>query len=363
MKKFVALLVTSLALVGLTATSATATPLSVTVSKSTNIAYAGETVTVNLSNIPADAGFYVLQCVSVEVDRPTSCNGRGTWVSLNSASLLQHAGDASQPISVPVVKTFSAGGATQDCAVVHCEIFVRRDHLAAGDTSSDTHIPLTFSPIGVTLSKSTGLNDLSDSIQVTLAGIPAGYGLYVRECQQKLDNTRPTNCNGMGVWTSLDATSQTQTATDANAVQTLPVVGLFTSNGSVVDCNVVICGVFIRRDHNGGGSDTSLDMFIPLTFNSPVKASQTISPLTALGAKSVVKNKSVNLASATLKTNKGQSLRWSTSNAQVCGLSTVSQKKVVSFKKVGTCVVTASAAGTNRLNQAAFTWNFTVKAK
>ena len=363
MKKFVALLVASLALVGLTATSASATSLSVSVSKSTYIAYAGETVTVNLANIPTDAGFYVRQCVSVDVDRPTLCNGQGTWVSTKASSRLQGAGDASQPISFSLVKSFTANTSPQDCSVVHCEIFVRRDHLAAGDTSADTHIPLTFSPIGVTLSKSTGLNDLSDSIQVTLAGIPAGYGLYVRECQQKLDNTRPTNCNGMGVWTSLDATSQAQTATDANAVQTLAVVGLFTSNGNVVDCNRVVCGVFIRRDHNGGGGDTSLDMFIPLTFNAPVKASQTISPLTTLGTKSVVKNKSTNLASASLKTNKGQALTWSTSNAQVCGLSTLNQKKVVSFKKVGTCVVTARAAGTNRLNQAVFTWNFTVKAK
>ena len=363
MKKFVSLLVASLALVGLTATSATASPFSVSVSKTTYIAYAGETVTVSLSNIPTDAGFYVRQCVAVETGRPTVCNGQGSWVSVNAGSLSQHAGDASQPISVALVKTFTSGGSTPDCAVVQCEIFVRRDHLAGGDKSFDTHIPLTFSPVGVTLSKSAGLTDLADTIQVTLAGIPTGYGLYVRECQQSSGGNRPTNCNGMGVWTSLDSTSQAQTATDANAVQTLPVVGQFTTNNTVVDCSQVVCGVFIRRDHNGGGNDFSLDMFIPISFNAPVKLTQSITPLQALGAKSVVKGKSVNLASVSLKTNKGQSLTWTTSNTQVCALITQQNKKVVSFKKVGTCVVTARASGTNRLVQKDFKWTFNVKAR
>ena len=362
MKKLISILAASLVLVGLSATSASATAFSAVASKSTNIAYAGESVNVTLSNIPTDAGFYVSECVSVESGRPTVCNGRGYWVSTSAASLQQHAGDATAPVSVAVAKSFTVSSTTYDCTVVACEIFVRLDHNAPTDTSLDTHIPLTFSPVGVTLSKSTGIADAGENLTVTLSGIPAGNGVYVRQCQQAAGSARPTLCNGMGVWASLDSGSQAQMATDASLPQTLAVAGLFTSNSTTVDCNKVVCGVFIRRDHLGG-SDLSLDTFIPLTFTTPAKVSQTIVPSLAVGTYSVVKGKSVSLSADTMKTRNGQSLTWSTSNASLCSVSSAKHKKTVSFKKTGSCVVTARALGTNRLKQTDFKWTFKIAAR
>ena len=363
MKKLISILVASLAVVGLSATSASATAFSVVVSKSTNIAFAGETVTVNISGIPTDAGFYVRQCVSVPTVRPTACNGQGQWVSTSATWRQRGAGDASAPISLPVDKTFTAADNNiYNCAFVACEIFVRLDHLAPSDTSLDTHIPLTFTPVGVTLNKSTAIADGGENLTVTLTGIPSGNGVYIRQCQQSQTSARPTLCNGMGVWTSLDPGSQAQTATDATLPQTLPVAGLYTSNSTTVDCNKVVCGIFIRRDHLGA-SDLSLDTFIPLTFSTPVKSSQTIVPSLATGTHSVLKGKYSVLSADTMKTRNGQALVWSTSNASLCSVSSANHKKVVNFKKVGTCVVTARALGTNRLKQTDFKWTFKINAR
>ncbi len=363
MKKLISILVASIAVVGVSATSASATTFSAIASKTTHIAYAGETVNVTLSNIPTNAGFYVMQCATVQSGRPMQCNGRGQWVSTSASSLQQHAGDANSPVALPVVKFFTGQDSnTYDCVLVACEIFVRLDHNAPTDTSLDTHIPLTFSPVGVVISKSAGIADAGEDLTVSLAGVPSGNGLYVRECQQSLTAARPTLCNGMGVWTSLDSGSIAQHATDASRPQTLSVQGLFTSNSTTVDCSVVVCGVFIRRDHVDG-SDVSLDTFIPLTFTAPSKVAQTLSPTLATGTYSVAKGKSSTIIADNVKTQNGQSLTWSTSNATLCSVSSTNHKKVVSFKKVGTCVVTARALGSNRLKQTDFKWTFKINAR
>ena len=48
----------------------------------------------------------------------------------------------------------------------------------------------------------------------------------------------------------------------------LTVVSAFTARAvNVVDCTVDgACGVFVRRDHDGGTTDYSQDAFVPVTF-------------------------------------------------------------------------------------------------
>jgi hypothetical protein len=67
------------------------------------------------------------------------------------------------------------------------------------------------------------------------------------------------------VWASSLAAALRQGATDAAEPKAVAVVAQFTSAGKTIDCAVVACGIHVRRDHFGG-TDFSLDRFIPVTF-------------------------------------------------------------------------------------------------
>ena len=115
----------------------------------------------------------------------------------------------------------------------------------------------------VTAEPTAGLED-DDVVVVTLAGTPAGEGVYVRQCIAGVGDQRPTTCNGTGVWATLPAgLPQTPDGSFGPAEGTieLPVAVTFGD----VDCTAVQCGVFTRRDHNDG-TDTTLDRWIPITF-------------------------------------------------------------------------------------------------
>jgi hypothetical protein len=79
---------------------------------------------------------------------------------------------------------------------------------------------------------------------------------------------RPALCFGQGAWVSTDAAQLGFGAGDATKPVVLAVQAAFTSNGTAVDCTVDACGIHVRRDHNGGGADYSLDRFIPVTFGA-----------------------------------------------------------------------------------------------
>jgi hypothetical protein len=103
-------------------------PLEVTVSKTTNLALAGESVTVSVTGIPEGQGVYVRQCASAIADpRPTSCTGMADTLWLSTAGSMGSL-DAAQIHQLSVRKVFVSGGTTFDCSVVACGIFVRRDH-------------------------------------------------------------------------------------------------------------------------------------------------------------------------------------------------------------------------------------------
>lgn len=123
-------------------------PLTVTVSKTTNLALAGETVSVSVSGIPTNQGIYVYQCASAGVSpRPdaTKCRSgmsESLWLTTNGG---MGAGVASQANQLSVLKEFTIGSSTFDCSVDACGIFVRRDHMGgSSDFSLDTIIPISF---------------------------------------------------------------------------------------------------------------------------------------------------------------------------------------------------------------------------
>lgn len=130
--------------------------------------------------------------------------------------------------------------------------------------------PAQAADFSVTADKSKNLVAAGDTVTVTLANLPTGQGVYLRLCAGTLADVakaRPADCVGMDktVWASSLAAALRQGATDAAEPKAVAVVAQFTSAGKTIDCAVVACGIHVRRDHFGG-TDFSLDRFIPVTF-------------------------------------------------------------------------------------------------
>lgn len=130
--------------------------------------------------------------------------------------------------------------------------------------------PAQAADFSVTADKSKNLVSAGDTVTVTLANLPTGQGVYLRLCAGTLAEVakaRPADCVGMDktVWASSLAAALRQGATDAAEPKAVSVVAQFTSAGKTIDCAVVACGIHVRRDHFGG-TDFSLDRFIPVTF-------------------------------------------------------------------------------------------------
>jgi hypothetical protein len=154
-----------------------------------------------------------------------------------------------------------------NCDIQICGVFVRRDHMGGQDTSLDTFVPVSFAPVyGVSLSKSSGLARANDSIDVTVAGLTGGQGVYVRLCQAPAtQGARPEICFGQGDWLSHDPVMLGYGASTSAVAQPLAVQSSFTAGSETVDCDAVTCGVFVRLDHTDP-NNTSLDAFLPLSF-------------------------------------------------------------------------------------------------
>jgi len=130
--------------------------------------------------------------------------------------------------------------------------------------------PAQAADFSVTADKSKNLAAAGDTVTITLANLPTGQGVYLRLCAGTLADVakaRPADCVGMDktVWASSLAAALRQGATEAAESKAVAVVAQFTSAGKTIDCAVVACGIHVRRDHFGG-TDFSLDRFIPVTF-------------------------------------------------------------------------------------------------
>jgi hypothetical protein len=136
--------------------------------------------------------------------------------------------------------------------------------------------PAQAADFAVTADKSKNLVAAGDTVTVTLANLPTGQGVYLRLCAGTLAEVakaRPADCVGMDktVWASSLAAALRQGATEAAEPKAVSVVAQFSSAGKTIDCAVVACGIHVRRDHFGG-TDFSLDRFIPVTFAAAAPA-------------------------------------------------------------------------------------------
>jgi Neocarzinostatin family len=108
----------------------------------------------------------------------------------------------------------------------------------------------------------TNLKSTGQVVHLALSGYPATSGLYVQQCVQSADTSRPSLCNQAAqLWIS---TSQGASFAPNADIQFKP-TATFTSGTTAVDCTKSICGIFIRLDHTAP-TDLSEDQFIPLSF-------------------------------------------------------------------------------------------------
>ena len=130
--------------------------------------------------------------------------------------------------------------------------------------------PAQAADFSVTADKTSNLKAAGDTVALTLSNLPTGQGVYLRLCAgaaADVAKARPTECVGMDktVWVSSLASALRQGAVELTAPMSLAVVAQFTAGGKSIDCSAVSCGIHVRRDHFGG-TDFSLDRFIPVTF-------------------------------------------------------------------------------------------------
>jgi hypothetical protein len=141
--------------------------------------------------------------------------------------------------------------------------------VASAVVASASAVPAQATAFSVSSDKSSNLVVAGDTVTVTLTGVPADTGVYVRLCKGTLAQVsaaRPTVCFGQGAWVTLSANQQNFGAGNAALPVSLAVQAQFEG----ANCLLEACGIHVRRDHLGGSMDYSLDRFIPVTFASPV---------------------------------------------------------------------------------------------
>jgi len=123
--------------------------------------------------------------------------------------------------------------------------------------------------VAITLSKSAGLAD-GETITVKGTGFVPNQGVYVQFCARpagqigtsagRADRCYPEQDGTHTVWV-------TPIGADGTFSTPLVVAGTFTTaGGEEIDCSVTACGVFVRRDHDGGSADYSQDAYAGVAF-------------------------------------------------------------------------------------------------
>jgi cell division septation protein DedD len=139
-----------------TATPASAAP-GITVSKSTGLDPAGDTITVSGSGFDEAKGIYVAVCVDNGPGQvPTPClggadtsggGGGSKWISSNPPNYgkgltTPYGPGGTFTVTLSVVAVDPVTGT--DCTKVQCSAVTRADHTRTSDRSQDSRVPLTF---------------------------------------------------------------------------------------------------------------------------------------------------------------------------------------------------------------------------
>jgi hypothetical protein len=225
--------------------------------------------------------------------------------------------------------------------------------------------------VTVSLSKSSALVD-GDKVTMSLAGIPMGQGVYIRQCYKPTVGQRDVTglkCNGSlqrineMVWASTNSVFLRQGAANAAGEITLTLkttVVMYESDGKTVkeslSCGMTDCAVFVHRDHLGL-QDTALDTIVPLTFLGSQTIKARVMGLSKDGT-AVRPGSVVSLKNSALVTEQKSMVRASSDTPKVCTISRGTSMTSLRFLKKGNCVVqlVAKATATHQRFTATFTY-------
>ena len=228
----------------------------VTVSKSTDIAAAGENITISgtgFDGAAAGTGLYV----GVIQDDKWSATDASAWGAQTFVRPAQIVGGTwSTSLDIKAIE----GGA--DCLANACSIYTVMAHGSA-DRSQDTKTPITFAPKvvvpAVTVSKTTGLAD-GETLTITGTGFgQGGQGIYVGLAQT--DKYSPSSSSAFNATAWIKAAQ----IVDGGFTTTLKATAI---KGDA-NCFENACSIYTLADHYSL-SDRSQDTQTPVTFTPPV---------------------------------------------------------------------------------------------
>lgn len=222
----------------------------------------------------------------------------------------------------------------------------------------------------ITPSKSVGLIE-GEKITLTLTGIPAAQGVYVRQCYLPALGQRDSTglkCNGSlkrineMIWATMAGSRGSVSATGTLTLPLKQTVVMYEADGVTVKesfpCGITNCAIFVHRDHLGL-QDGSLDSVFPLTFlgNQVIKARQ-VGLAKNESAQKV--GSSIALRNSALVTDQKSLVRVLSKTPKVCSVAKGSTMTVVRFAKAGTCELQLVAKATKSHQRFVATFNYTV---
>ncbi len=219
--------------------------------------------------------------------------------------------------------------------------------LASGAISSPANAE---SPLIVTVSKTANLALAGETLTVSVSGIPTGQGVYVFQCASAVADPRPdsTRCrSGMSdsLWLS---TAGSRGSRDASLAHQLTILNEFSNGGPTFNCSIVACGIFVRRDHESGVPDYSLDKIIPISFVAPTV---TIKPKATQKLPTIGSTVKVGKSFSFKKTTSANlPMVVTTSTSKNCRVAVKGTSFTVTGVKAGTCKLTLSQKGSSTAN-------------
>ena len=217
-----------------------------------------------------------------------------------------------------------------------------------------------FGAVTVNVSKTTGLVD-GDTVTISLADIPAGQGVYIRQCYRPAVGQRDVSglkCNGSlqrvseMIWASSNPAFLRQGALNVSSAMSLVVksnVVMYESDGKSVKetlpCGISDCAIFVHRDHLGL-QDTALDTVVPLTFLGLQSIKARLMGFPSDGSK-VIAGKSLSLKASQLVTDQKVKLRVLSETPKVCAVENGKTFTAIQFLKKGSCTLQLVAKATS----------------
>lgn len=220
--------------------------------------------------------------------------------------------------------------------------------IASGAVTSPVN---ASSPLTVTVSKTSNLARVGESVNVSITGIPSGQGVYVFQCASDSLTPRPwarsgdpaNKCGAIsgGLWLSSPALSipPSTFTTEASSPNPMRLERLLVVGSTTYDCAVTACSVFVMRDRqtpNEALSDTTLDAIVPISFAAPAEKPIAEKPV---AEQAVVEAKLPKKITSSFRFSSGVSKVSKSQKRQI-------RKRTTDYRIASAVVITASAGRT-----------------